>query len=202
MIPQKFSYGEIDGSYYLWTTSAIEKEYRNKGLYAKLLTRQREYAAENQKDFIFAFPNKLAYPVVKLFGGFKDLYKTDLVKTTIDAFDLESIENSLVVDENFFRWRFEHKDYLFYELKKYIIISKKFENSLDVLAIYKKNDLKNIEFKISNESIPRDIITMKSFLKDKSPVYILDQLSGTYYPINKDIDYKNIKLNLLMSDVF
>lgn len=202
MIPQKFITDKVHGSYYLWTTSAVEKEYRSKGVYAELLAMQREYTAINKKDFIFAFPNKLAYPVVKLFGGFKDLYKTDLVETSIDMLDLEYIKNSLVIDKDFFKWRFEHKDYLFYEYQELILISKKFENTLDVLAIYKKDDLKNLDVVISDEAAPQKIITMKSFLKNNSDFDILDQLNGTYYPINKSIDYTTIKLNLLMSDVF
>lgn len=202
MIPQKFSTALIEGFYYLWTTSAIAKEYRSQGLYAQILKMQREYAHKNNKDFIFAFPNKLAYPVVKLFGGFKDLYKTNLVRTTIDALDLASNDNSLVIDNQFFKWRFEHKDYFFYELNNNILITKKFENSLDVLAIYKKSTLNNIDFNLVNEEIPTNIITMNSFLQKDTDAEILDELNGTYYPINKDIDYKTIKLNLLMSDVF
>ena len=42
MIPQRFSTKKFKGTYYLWTTSAIEKEYRSKGLYAELLKMQRE----------------------------------------------------------------------------------------------------------------------------------------------------------------
>jgi len=202
MIPQRISTENFEGNYYLWTTSAIKKEYRSQGLYAEILKMQREYAKENNKDFIFAFPNKLAYPVVKLFGGFKDLYKDDLVKTSINMLDIEHIENSLVIDENFYKWRFEHKEYLFYTLKNKIIIAKKFENTLDVLAVYVKSALENIDFMIESENIPDKIITMKTFLKKNSQTEILDTLSGTYFPINKDIDYTSIKLNLLMSDVF
>ena len=202
MIPQKYLTNEASGSYYLWTTSAVAKEYRSKGVYAELLSMQREYASKNKKDFIFAFPNKLAYPVVKLFGGFKDLYKTDLAKTSIDMLDFKNIENSLVIDKDFFRWRFEHKNYLFYEIENHIIISKKFENTLDILAIYRKEDLEDLTMDIQNEDIPKNIITISSFLKEDAIFSSLDKLSGTYFPINKNIDYNTIKLNLLMSDVF
>ena len=202
MIPQKYQTKTCSGSYYLWTTSAVSKAYRSKGVYAELLAMQREYTAKNKKDFIFAFPNKLAYPAVKLFGGFKDLYKTNLVETSIDMLDLKNIENSLVIDKDFFQWRFEHKDYLFYVIEDYIIISKKFENTLDILALYRKKDLESLSIEIEKSKIPKDIITMASFLKDNATFKTLDTLSGTYYPINKDIDYNTIKLNLLMSDVF
>ncbi len=202
MIPQKYQTNESGGSYYLWTTSAVAKEYRSKGVYAELLSMQREYTAKNKKDFIFAFPNKLAYPVVKLFGGFKDLYKTDLAETSIEMLDLENIKNSLVIDKDFFGWRFEHNDYLFYEIENHIIISKKFENTLDILAIYKKEDLEDLAIEIQNEDIPKNIITMSSFLKENATFTSLDKLSGAYFPINKNINYSTIKLNLLMSDVF
>ncbi len=202
MIPQRFSTEKFEGNYYLWTTSAIQKEYRSKGLYAELLKMQREYAKDHKKDFIFAFPNKLAYPVVKLFGGFKDLYKVDLVKATIDDLKLENIQNSLLIDNAFFKWRFEHKEYLFYKLDNHIIISKKFEDTLDILAVYQEDSLKNIVFPLEEENIPQKIITISTLLKNNSSSEILDKLSGTYFPINKDIDYTSIQLNLLMSDVF
>ncbi len=202
MIPQKHKTPTSSGSYYLWTTSAVSKAYRSKGVYAELLAMQREYASSNKKDFIFAFPNKLAYPVVKLFGGFKDLYKTDLVETSIEMLNLTQIENSLVIDKDFLKWRFEHKEYLFYEIENYIVISKKFENTLDILAIYAKKDLEGLAMEIETDKIPENIITMASFLKENATFNTLDTLSGTYYPINKNIDYSSIKLNLLMSDVF
>lgn len=202
MIPQRYIINESTGSYYLWTTSAVAKEYRSKGVYAQLLAMQREYTAKNKKDFIFAFPNKLAYPVVKLFGGFKDLYKTDLAKTSIEMLNLKDIKNSLLIDKDFFQWRFEHKDYLFYAIENHIIISKKFEDTLDILAIYHKEDLKDLPIKIEDEEIPKNIITMSSFLKEDATFVSLDKLSGTYFPINKNIDYQAIHLNLLMSDVF
>ena len=97
MIPQKYQTKACSGSYYLWTTSAVSKAYRSKGVYAELLAMQREYTTKNKKDFIFAFPNKLAYPVVKLFGGFKDLCKTRLVRTSFDNVDFLKSNNSLVI---------------------------------------------------------------------------------------------------------
>lgn len=202
MIPQNFYSENYEGKYYLWTTSAIKKEYRSQGIYAELLKMQREYAKDKKKDFIFAFPNKLAYPVVKLFGGFKDLYKVNLVKASITDLKLQDIDNSLLIDSEFFKWRFEHKDYLFYKLDDNIIISKKFEDTLDVLAIYKKETFENINFKIESGSIPCSINTIKTFLKENSVSEVLNTLNGTYFPINRNIDYSSIKLNLLMSDVF
>ena len=202
MIPQKYLMDDSTGTYYLWTTSAVSKDYRSQGVYAELLKMQRTYAKENKKDFIFAFPNKLAYPVVKLFGGFKDIYKTDLVKATIADLDLSTIENSLIIDNDFAKWRFEHKAYLFYALNEHIVISKKFEDTLDVLAIYPRSSLSDLHFKIETNTIPENIITMKTLLKKDVEMNRIDQLSGTYFPINKDIDYSMLKLNLLMSDVF
>lgn len=202
MIPQKFTTLSSSGSYYLWTTSAIDKEYRSQGLYAEILKMQREYTLQNKKDFIFAFPNKLAYPVVKLFGGFKDLYKVALVKANINDLDFSNINNSLVIDKAYLEWRFEHKEYLFYDIDGYVVMAKKFEDSLDILAVYNRSDLNGIALTIESSSIPKNIITMQTFLKENCASTTIDQLSGTYFPINKEIDYSAIKLNLLMSDVF
>jgi len=202
MISQKFTDQSMEGSYYLWTTSAIAKEYRSKGVYAELLSKQREYAEKTDKSFIFAFPNKLAYPVVKLFGGFKDLEKTNLVKATLAQIDFSKISNSLLIDKQFFDWRFEHKPYLFYTYENEIIIAKQYEDTLDVLAIYPQEAFKGIAIKYNEISTEQKIITIASFLKEDSDVEILDKINGTYFPIDKNVTYETITINLLMSDVF
>ena len=202
MIPQKYKTASDTGDYYLWTTSAIAKPYRAKGVYAKLLELQRNQATAKKKDFIFAFPNKLAYPVVKLFGGFKDLGKTELVKANIHDIDYNNIINTLVIDQAFSRWRFEHKPYRFYLHGKYVIIAKEFQKTLDVLAIYPQEILEEFEIEYTTDSLNTDIITLKSFLKKDSVSEVIDVVRGVYFPINKEIDYTKMKLNLLMSDVF
>jgi len=202
MIAQKFSTIEDKGLYYLWTTSAIAKEYRSKGIYAELLSKQREYAEKTHKSFIFAFPNKLAYPVVKLFGGFKDLVKTDLVKTTLSQIDFSKTFNTLLIDQSFFDWRFEHKSYLFYMYENSVIVAKKYEDTLDVLAIYPQNAFKEIGVTYDQIAPEQKIITIASFLKEAGDVEILDKVNGTYFPINKNVNYDTMNINLLMSDVF
>lgn len=202
MIQQRFTDGKKYGKYYLWTTSAIDKKYRNKGIYAKLLEMQRKYAEKTDKAFIFAFPNKMAYPVVKLFGGFKDLQKSDLVKTTINNLDFSKISNSLIINKQFFQWRFEHKDYLFINYEKYVLIGKKYANTLDILAIYPQETFK--EFNINYQEVisSETIITLDIFIKNTQHTEVLDTLKGTYFPIDKTVNYDNITINLLMSDVF
>jgi len=202
MIAQKFRTMEDEGSYYLWTTSAIAKEYRNKGIYAELLLKQREYAENTHKCFIFAFPNKLAYPVVKLFGRFKDLVKTNLVKTTLSQIDFSKISNTLLIDQAFFDWRFEHKKYLFYMYEGDVIVAKKYEDVLDVLAIYSQEVFGEIDVTYHQIVPKQKIITIASFLKEDSDAEILDKVSATYFPINKNINYDALTINLLMSDIF
>lgn len=202
MIAQRFSTIEDEGSYYLWTTSAIVKEYRSKGIYAELLSKQREYAEKTHKSFIFAFPNKLAYPVVKLFGGFKDLVKTNLVKTTLSQIDFSKTYNTLLIDQSFFDWRFEHKSYLFYMYENSVIVAKKYEDTLDVLAIYPQEVFKETDVTYHQIAPEQKIITIASFLKEASDVEILDKVNGTYFPINKNVNYDTMNINLLMSDVF
>ena len=202
MISQCFTDGENSGNYYLWTTSAIDKEYRSKGVYAELLKKQREYSEETNKSFIFSFPNKLAYPVVKLFGGFKDLKKSNLVKTTLNNFDVSKVSNSLIVDKPLFEWRFEHKDYLFFNYNKYVLVGKEYENILDILAIYPMEEFKELDVNYQKPLSNQTIITLELFLKNTQNLEILDTLNGTYFPIDKTVKYDNININLLMSDVF
>lgn len=193
----------IDGNkyrYYLFTTSAIRKEYRPKGVYAQLLKMQKEYAKENNADFIFAFPNKIAYPVIKLFGGFKDLKKDNLIKTTFKNLNLQNSDNSFVIDSYMYQWRFEHKEYMFHLTQDKVIIFKEFQGGYDLLAIYDAQDFKH-DVKNTFMENDRDIITLNSYTRDKNS-QLIDTIDSTYFPINKNIDYSKLSINLLMSDVF
>lgn len=201
LISQKCLIDENEYSYYLFTTSAIRKEYRPKGVYAHLLKIKKEYAKKNDADFIFAFPNKLAHPVLKLFARFKDLEKVDIVKTSFENIDFEKIENNLLIDEDFFNWRFEHKDYLFYEFNDKVIIYKEFDDCYDILAIYNTTDF-SFKFKKSILDKNKKIIILSSNVKNQNLIEKIDVLNATYFPINENIDYSKLNINLLMSDVF
>lgn len=200
MILQKYI---IDGNkhrYYLFTTSAIRKEYRPKGVYAQLLKMQKEYAKENNVDFIFAFPNKIAYPVLKLFGGFKDLKQDNLIKTTFENLNLQNSNNSFFIDSSMFQWRFEHREYMFHLTQEKVIIFKEFQGGYDLLAIYNAEDFKH-DVKNTFIESDRDIITLNSYARDKNN-QVLNTIYSTYFPINQNIDYSKLSINLLMSDVF
>jgi len=201
MILQKCIIEGKEYTYFLFTTSAILKEYRSKGIYAALLKKQKEYANSCEVAFIFAFPNKLAYPVLKLFGGFKDIRKIDLVKTSLENIDFDSFNNSLVVDNEIFKWRFEHKNYLFSTIKDKVIIYKEFNNTYDILVAYNKSDF-DFNFKETKIDSSSKINILAQNIKDIEEVEIIDTLNSTYYPLNKSLDYKKININLLMSDVF
>ena len=201
MIPQKLI---IDGKvvdYFLYTTSAVSKSYRPKGVYVELLSMQREYCSSKGMGFIFAFPNKLAYPVLKLFGGFKDLTKTNLVKTKLSEIDLFSVDNSFVLDAALMQWRFEHKKYNFFYYKKHVLFVKLFEGNLDLLAIYPEKDVSGLELELEIIDENQTIVTLETFLKKESNTEKLAIVTATYFPV-EDLDYSNVKINLLMSDVF
>lgn len=201
MILQKSIIENKEYKYFLFTTSTILKEYRNKGIYAELLKKQKEFAIANKVDFILAFPNKLAYPVLKLFGGFKDIKKINLVKTNFDNIDFDSSSNSLVIDNEMFKWRFEHKKYLFYNRKNKVIIFKEFDGAYDILAIYEKQYF-DYDFVESNINTSLKINVLEENIKNINEIEVIDTLNATCFPINKTFDYKKIKINLLMSDVF
>ncbi|WP_375724882.1 GNAT family N-acetyltransferase [Arcobacter sp. KX21116] len=201
MILQKCIIEEKKYNYFLFTTSAICKEFRPKGIYAELLKIQKEYAKQNNADFIFAFPNKLAYPILKLFGGFKDLKKFNLVKTNFDNINLENINNSLIIDTNIFNWRFEHKNYKFHIINDSVLVFKDFQDSYDILGIYKSVDF-NFNFIDSLLEKKKNIITLNCYVKKEYNTQVIDTIYTTYFPINKSIDYSKYNINLLMSDVF
>jgi|APSaa5957512535_1039671.scaffolds.fasta_scaffold15926_5 hypothetical protein len=201
MILQKCNIEDKRHDCYLFTTSAILKEYRANGVYAKLLNLQKEYARKKDVDFIFSFPNLAAYPVLKFFGGFKDLQIDNLVKTTLNDLNLECVENSLIIDSCMFEWRFEHKDYKFYNKNGVVIVYKKYDNIHDILGMYKQEEF---QFLYANSMLEdsENITTLNSCLKSGESAKAGRRINCVYYPINKDINYSKIKINLLMSDVF
>lgn len=201
MILQKLKLNNKIYSYFLFTTSAVMSEYRVKGVYAELLNLQKEYAKKYNIDFILAFPNKNAYPILKHFGRFKSLKEIQLVKTSFNNINIKPTTNNFFIDKNIFKWRFEHKDYKFYLVNNQIIIYKLYDKSYDILAIY---DILDFPFKVVSEKIPQDasVNTILDYVENLSLIEFIQYIYVCYYPLNKNINYENIVINLLMSDVF
>jgi len=202
MIGQKLFIGEQEISYYIFTTSGVLKEYRDRGVYAELLKLQRHFAKQTNKHFILAFPNKLAYPVLKLFGGFKDLIKSELVKTTFDNIDFTKNKNSFLIDSRLFVWRFEHKNYNFTRLEDSVIVSKSFNDSIDILAVYEKSMFSPFNIKYTDLDESRSFNVIAGLIKDPEHAEKVINVNVTYYPISTDINPREINVNLLMSDVY
>lgn len=202
MIPQKLICKGKVIDYYLFTTSAILKNYRKHGIYIKLLEIQRELCTKNQKACIIAFPNKLAYPILKLFGRFKDLRTTNLVSAKVSDIDLKHTNYSFPLDKPMINWRFEHKEYDFYIYKGHVLVAKMFNGSINILAVYDKKHLKGLDLTFGNMDESLVVVTLECFLKSSAKYNVLEPLCASYYPINKKLDYSKININLLMSDVF
>ena len=202
MIKQKLSIDDKIFDYYLFTTSAVDKEYRSKGIYLELLNMQKNYAKDTKKDFILAFPNKIAYNALKIFGGFKDISKDKIIKTNIDNINLSSFCNNILEDEKFIKWRFEHKDYSFIKLDNNILVVKKFEDSFDLLSTLKATN----NFIPSNKFISFDELNSCYVLEkhtiDKSKNMMIDNYNATIFLINNEFNFNGKCINLLMSDVF
>ena len=47
-----------------------------------------------------------------------------------------------------------------------------------------------------------EILVLEDNIKDLNKIEIVDTINATYFPINKNIEYNNLNINLLMSDVF
>ncbi|BBN80415.1 hypothetical protein PA25_04000 [Pseudoalteromonas sp. A25] len=202
MIGQKVRHkGEIL-DYYLFTTSGVLKEYRNKGVYAELLKLQKEHASTNGKKFIFAFPNDLAYPVLRLFGGFNDLVQTKLVTTTLNNIDFSDKGNSLLLDQDFSNWRFEHKDYCFSIVEDMLVITKEFNRQLDILAIYDAEAAELIETPLTPLNEELKVNTLIDWTIDHAPCEVISNVNAVYFPLDRSIAITEIKLNLLMSDLY
>lgn len=201
MIPQKLLLDNQELSYYLFTTSTIMEEYRKKGIYAKLLDLIKKYAFQRNKDFIMAFPNMIAYTALKLFGGFKDITKLEIVRSGIGNIDFDKAHNSLKIDSSMARWRFEHKEYRFAKVRNNIIIYKYFDNSIDLLAIVDKNVFMNSEIQFSPLG-DKPIVTIMEYLIKDSAYQKIATLNATYLPIQPGLRLDGAKLNLLMWDVF
>jgi len=115
--------------------------------------------------------------------------------------NLECVENSLIIDSCMFEWRFEHKDYKFYNKNGVVIVYKKYDNIHDILGMYKQEEF---QFLYANSMLEdsENITTLNSCLKSGESAKAGRRINCVYYPINKDINYSKIKINLLMSDVF
>ncbi len=206
MIKQKMDLGGEVVDYFLFTTSAILESYRNLGIYAEFLKMQKKYAMDQGASFIFAFPNKLAHPVLKLFGRFKDLKKIQLGNMSIKDIDFDIISNSFFLDENVVNWRFEHNDYRFLQYEDYVLIVKEFESALDLLAIYPKSEFESYSIHLDDLNENLVVFGDLSYAPKLENVDILNILNPTYFVTNKDFDEKyfleKVSVNLLMSDVF
>lgn len=202
-IRQKYREGDSIHDYYLYTTSAILKEYRPKGIYARLLSMQKEYSVAQGAAFIFAFPNQLAYPVLKLFGGFKDIQRFHLVRTSFANIRLDvASSDGLSLDKDLIAWRFEHKDYRFSKLAKQVVVYKYYGDAIDILAIYPQAFFDGFEVSyddIDGESV---VVAPDFYVLDQSIVEPVDKLNATFFPLVDAPFIQKIRVNLLMSDVF
>lgn len=203
-IRQKIVIGDKIHDYYLYTTSAILKEYRPRGVYAELLKIQKEYARDNAASFIFAYPNALAHPVLKLFGGFKNVEKITLVKTKLSNVDVvnNAETQGLLMDLPMFNWRFEHRDYKFARQGEAVIVYKEYDGAFDILAIYKQDVFDGITVNFDELDQNAKVIVSQKYVISTQNSEVVEYLNGTFFPFNKEIVASDIHLNLLMSDVF
>ncbi|BAI79868.1 hypothetical protein DEFDS_0374 [Deferribacter desulfuricans SSM1] len=207
MIKHKILLNNKIYNYYLFTTSAIDPNYRNKGVYLELLNMQKKYAKDTKKDFILAFPNKIAYNAIKILGGFKDVSQEKIVKTNINNINLNSFCNHIIEDKEFLRWRFEHKNYNFIKIDEKILVVKKYKDSFDILSSLYIDSINNDVIpsnKFININNLKSCHVLEKHTINKNLNQFINYYNATIYLINNKIDFNKNKMciNLLMSDVF
>lgn len=142
--------------YLIFTTSVVSKEFRSKGVYTLLMFEVREYLESSNCEFVMAYPNELALPIIT-----SPFYRFNVVsnfslRLVNDFHGMNScdIMNFTKLSKSFTEWRFLKCDY--YLLKHFdkVLICKDFNENIDVIEIFKQNDFDLELFSLPLKSIP------------------------------------------------
>ena len=209
LIPQKLIIQGKCYEYYLLATSAVDEEFRSEGVYLKILAKAKDVLISGSKEFLLAFPNKKAYPLLIKLLQFIALEKREiatLASEHFNSFKFADPLNSLFFEPSFMNWRLEHKDYFLSERENNLLICKDYEKSIDVLEvldkknIWLKENFQTKEFNINKTSI--NVLQNRLDSASISHVEKTDAIYPVYWAKDQGLDLTRVDIRLLMSDVF
>ncbi|EAI9960574.1 hypothetical protein C5441_04585 [Campylobacter coli] len=186
--------------YYIFTTSMIDESVRSKGVYFKILDIIKHVAFLDGVDFILAFPNHHAYPILSR-RSFQLLSRYSF--GALDNLKLLKYNYPrLEFNNDYLNWRFKINKYYQFNTKlnskPVQIIYKIYDQKIDVLHIFYKKIFIDLEERVIglNEKIlvPMHI---EDLSKRENPEGIVNMM---YFPINRS----KIELTFspILSDVF
>ena len=210
LIPQKLNIGRKKYNYYLFITSAVLKSFRSEGVYMETIKIIKNILKNKEKDFIFAFPNKNAYPLLTELFYFIPLKRKEIVN--VNNFNLKELkpvypERSIFLDDQFVKWRFEHKHYFYIRHNGKCIIYKGYKDSLDVIEIIesKYENIISRFISIKNDINPYSVFNVlkNRLLSPGNKEYkVGTTVSPCYFSFDTNLDLSKLDISLLMSDVF
>ena len=118
-----------------FTTSMIDESVRKDGAYFTILNTIKEVAMEDKVDFILAFPNANAYPILSKLGGFELIGKYAF--STLPLHQVLSLPwQQLRFTQEMLQWRLSFHQYYKHIEANHQIIYKLYNDVIDVLHIF------------------------------------------------------------------
>jgi len=207
-VPQRLKVQGKVYQYYLFTTSMVDEAYRTKGVYFKLISEMKQMLKASQYDFILAFPNELAYPLVtSSLVGFKAVATDNMVSLgsleEVDSSVSYDEENSILLDKAFFDWRLKRDNYFLAQSKSKLLLCKEYGEAIDILEVFDGEldaiselalERKNISAKESY-----NLLSRKDNLTEETQV--LNKLNLVMFSHSPEYYMLDIQVSLLAWDI-
>lgn len=179
-------------NYYLFTSSMIDESARKDGAYFEILNTIKTIATHKGVDFILAFPNIAAYPLLSTLGGFKLIGKYGFSLTPLSQ-ALSTPPPQIHFTPELLQWRLSLKPYAKHSSADSHIVYKTYNNAIDVLHICQSQE----QIHLPNRQIHHKEILMPSTF-DKH--LHTNPICMTFFPLRQ----KHIALEFspILSDVF
>lgn len=181
-------------NYYLFTTSMIDESVRKNGAYFAILNTIKEVAMEDKVDFILAFPNANAYPILSKLGRFELIGKYAF--STLPLHQVLSLPwQQLHFTQEMLQWRLSFHQYYKHIDTDCQIIYKLYNDVIDVLHIFDNQ----VQIPIPTQNFNHKEVLMP--LKFESKIHKNTQpICMTFFPILKD--KTSLDFSPILSDVF
>ncbi len=187
-------FDEQSYNYYLFTTSMIDESVRKDGAYFAILNTIKEVAMQDRVDFILAFPNANAYPILSKLGGFELINKY--------AFSLLPFKQALSLPhpkihftQEMLEWRLSFHQYYKHTDTNSQIIYKLYNNVIDILHIFDNQ----IQLSLPTQNFNQQEVLMplkfdSKIHKNTQPIYM------TFFPVMTH--QVSLDFSPILSDVF
>jgi hypothetical protein len=200
LLYHNYNIGSKQLGFFIFTTSIVSHSFRQKGAYLRMFFEMKKILNDSTCEFILAYPNKTALPIItNSFYGFKNLrsFKMIEVENPFGMISPCDISNFLHINKEYSLWRFRNNDYYFSKINNYILICKDYEDTIDVLEVFKIDDFNKLNIVLPSKEFTSGIkkYNVPSFrLKnsgqvdhvDSQMICFLSKEKNSFDPINLD----------------